>query len=653
MPEHKGGGPQQLGMSNLGNTLGTTGIVSGPAVRFLFAGGDNITLSQSINGQSGTITIIGTSGGGGGFQGGVSTGGNTAGDTKTVASQIVFAGGNNITLSQSTNGASATITISGPALGAGLGETVGTVAGTDLLMTVNTDGVSIKHPNWLTAAAGGGFSAGVSTGGNTLGDTKTVASQVVFAGGNNITLSQSTDGASATVTISGPNAYSAGISTNGNTAGDTGYGTQRLVLIGGNNITLSGSTNAGSMSLTISAGAGGAGSNTLGMSNIGNTAGTTGVISGSALQYIFAGGNNITLSQSIMSNSATVTISGGASSNQVAGMSNIGNTSGTTGVVSAQGIHILFAGGNNITLSQSLMSNSATITISAAATGLAGFNTIGMSNLGNTTGTTGVLTQSQWQYLLAGGNNITLSQSLMSNSVTLTISGLPPGAQSMPFWQNMGVNGSATDAMAQTAITYNQLHVFQLDIGNNIFAGNMTVKTVLVDLTGSIATTVPSYTVSAYFGIYTINASTALSLLYSASVSFGTSGSSPGATSFSHQSLINGKRYLTMDGTLFTGISGFALSQALYYGAVLYRSSSTSATLQMYGAILGESGQRSGTMGAASVNNTYLGAMPYMGVYGTTTIGMPSSIGSQQLRKTANADIFIPHIMFNNIQASF
>jgi hypothetical protein len=35
---------------------------------------------------------------------------------------------------------------------AGVGESVSTVAGTDLGLTVNTDGVSILHPNWLTAA---------------------------------------------------------------------------------------------------------------------------------------------------------------------------------------------------------------------------------------------------------------------------------------------------------------------------------------------------------------------------------------------------------------------------------------------------------------------------------------------------------------------
>lgn len=50
---------QTLGISNLGNTSGTSGVISGGQVQMLFAGGDNITLSQSINGASATITISG------------------------------------------------------------------------------------------------------------------------------------------------------------------------------------------------------------------------------------------------------------------------------------------------------------------------------------------------------------------------------------------------------------------------------------------------------------------------------------------------------------------------------------------------------------------------------------------------------------------
>ena len=70
-------------------------------------------------------------------------------------------------------------------------------------MTLNSNGLNLA----LSAGAGGGgsFSAGISTGGNTSGNTGTVSNQIVFVGGNNVTLSGSTAAGGATVTISGAN----------------------------------------------------------------------------------------------------------------------------------------------------------------------------------------------------------------------------------------------------------------------------------------------------------------------------------------------------------------------------------------------------------------------------------------------------------------
>lgn len=114
--------PQSYGMSNIGNTSGDTGAVSN---RLVFAGGNNITLSQATNASgSGTLTIIGGAGAGA-FEAGISSNlGNTSGTTGTVGGQIVFAGGNNVTLSQSVNAGSATLTISAGAGGGGGGGTL-------------------------------------------------------------------------------------------------------------------------------------------------------------------------------------------------------------------------------------------------------------------------------------------------------------------------------------------------------------------------------------------------------------------------------------------------------------------------------------------------------------------------------------------------
>lgn len=197
---------------------------------------------------------------------GVSTLGNTAGNTGTTVGTVVLAGGNQITLSQSTNvGSSATITISG------------------------RDAI---------------FGAGVSTGGNTAGNTGTTVGTLVLAGGNQITLSQSTAaGSQATITVSARDAvFGAGISTGGNTSGTSGTNTGTFVLAGGNNITLSQATGAGGNTITISA------PNMVssaGVSTQGNTTGNTGLVTGSV---IFAGSNGVTLSQSTIAGGAVIWI---------------------------------------------------------------------------------------------------------------------------------------------------------------------------------------------------------------------------------------------------------------------------------------------------------------------------------------------------------
>ncbi len=249
-----GGGVNNIGISTQGNTGGTTGFAS---QSFQFVGSNNITLSQTLGAGGATLSILGPTTVSG-LVGGVSTGGNTVGSTGTVSQSIVFVGGNNITLSQSTGGNSnATITISAanetqtvPPIGTAV-KGVSSVGSTGTITRFAPE----DHQH------AGVFSLGVSTGGNTVGSTGVFPGQFVFAGGNNITLSQSTAaGNLATISISAPNAAVAA-------------------------------------------------SQTLGMSNIGNTSGTTGVIQSSNVQFVFAGGNNVTLSQSINGASGTLTIS--------------------------------------------------------------------------------------------------------------------------------------------------------------------------------------------------------------------------------------------------------------------------------------------------------------------------------------------------------
>jgi hypothetical protein len=99
------------------------------------------------------------------------------------------------------------------------------------------------------------------------------------------------------------------------------------------------------------------------------------------------------------------------------GMSNAGNTSGTSGTVNRQ---IIFAGGNNVTLNQSINGSSASLTISAANQTV---QTQNMHNLTIGSNTAGVgVAISSGTLTLAGGNNVTLSQN-GGNAITINAGG--------------------------------------------------------------------------------------------------------------------------------------------------------------------------------------------------------------------------------------
>lgn len=138
---------------------------------------------------------------------------NTSGTLTLVSSgTVTLAGGSNITLSQVGNA----ITIVGPdAYGGtnivGTGTSVTTVTGTNLLLSANTAGISISHPDWKTTGVN------ISVGGtNTLGTVENISnSTVIFYGGNNISLSQNDN----SITIIGTDNISAikGIAAQGST----------------------------------------------------------------------------------------------------------------------------------------------------------------------------------------------------------------------------------------------------------------------------------------------------------------------------------------------------------------------------------------------------------------------------------------------------
>jgi hypothetical protein len=487
-------GVTAIGVSTGGNTAGTTGTTQGT---YILVGGNQITLSQST--AAGSLATVTISARDAVFGAGVSTGGNSVGDTGTRTGTFVLAGGNGITLSQATAAGGATVTISG-----------------------------------ITQSVQPGVTAiGVSTGGNTAGTTGTTQGTYVLAGGNNITLSQSTAaGSLATVTISAANSGTVvsgiGVSTGGNTAGDTGTTIGTVVFAGGNQITLSQSTAAGSLAtITVSGRDAVFGA---GVSTGGNTSGDTGTRTGT---IVFAGGANITLSQSTAAGGATITISGGAGGGTVVsgiGVSTGGNTAGDTGTRVGT---VVFAGAGAVTLSQATAAgSSATITISVPVQSVQpGVTAIGVSTGGNTAGTTGT---TQGTYVLAGGNNITLSQSTAAGSLaTVTISGAAQATGSL--FQHPQADWHATNFTISNA-------TFSLQKAS--FPAYMTATRLqlLMDLTGNSGSS-GALTIS--IGAYTLSGSTAsLSTSASRQISW-TSGSDTSASS--RYGGVSGTRYRTLE----------------------------------------------------------------------------------------------------------
>lgn len=293
-----------------------------------------------VNTAGQMLVLTGAGAGGAGYTAGFSTQGNTLGNTGMVTGQLLMVGTNNITLSGSTNAGSITVSISGAS------------------QSVQTQAITVDQ-----------LSLGASTGGNTAGNTTVQTGQrFVFVGSNMISLSQATGAGSTTLTFNATQSVqtqgitadelSIGVSTGGNTQGNTTVNSgQRFVLVGTNGITLSQATGAGSTTISISGNAAQTNQSAigaLGVSNTGNTAGNTGVSTG--IDWVIAGSNGITASESTAGGGPnTIWISGATQTNQSAikgfGASNTGNTLGNTGI--STGIDWVIAGTNNITVSES------------------------------------------------------------------------------------------------------------------------------------------------------------------------------------------------------------------------------------------------------------------------------------------------------------
>ncbi|HEX4662476.1 MAG TPA: hypothetical protein VH144_02585 [Candidatus Saccharimonadales bacterium] len=563
-----------------------------------------------------------------------SIGGNTAGASTLISSgTMVLAGGNNIVLSQNAN----TITISASNQSAQTQSNIQAIYdGTNSISTgtiqySNANGVSFGiNGQTLTAsvaAAAAAFSAGISsTIGNTAGVTGLATNRLVFAGGNNVTLSQSTAAGGNTLTISAANQSIQTqnmVSISGST-GNISFNNANNVTFGGN---ASAITASASFSQTVQ---------TQNLQNIvlsSNTAGAMATISSGTMTL--AGGNNITLSQ----NGNAVTISGGAGGAGVAIAGGGGTFSTGTLNLNASGALTLSSAAQSLNFSvpqTSSLVGAGALNISTAA----GNITLSVPNQS-------AQTQSNIQAFYDGAVSISTGTIFLSdaNGVSLGLNGQTLTASignTLDFYQNMdrGTSASLGVPYATNAAT---LMLQRLNQENDEFAAYITANTVLLNMTANMTATSLStaHTVTAYVGVYANNTSV-LNLLNSASSSWALGAATGNTASY------NGPRWISFVSSQWSSQPAFSQGAEYVFG-VFFRASSYAPPLSFFGQNYMNANQRSGYMGTSIATNATMAQGDYWNaMYTAATTAFPAAISASQVNRNNVTAVFIPHIVLNN-----
>jgi len=433
-----------------GNTAGVGALVSTGTL--VLAGGNNITLSQSTNVTGATISINGTSGGGVALYDG-------AHSISSGTASIAALGGLGATITNQT------LSLSAPQSSSVVGGGI---------VTITTSGASVT----ISAPA---FSAGISS-------NSTVSNQLILAAGNNVTLSQSTNATGATVSVGASGVLTTQSYNSAEFAGSTANSTMPLLWAGNSNgsgnitLGLTGST------VTGSAPSGGGGGIAMSASNSSWSTGTVDLVAaGGALtiNYSTTTGSLQSINVSVpatssLSASGIVSISTNGSTISVgapafsAGVSNLSNDSGNTGMMTNR---LVLAGGNNITLSQSTNANGATVSVIGGAGGGGGVAVAGAG----TTYTSGTA-----NFVTAGGA-ITIGSSTNGGSQTLNFS--------VPATSSVVGSGIVTISTNGASATISA-PAFSAGISSNSTVSNQLILTAGNNITLSQSTNATGATVS-------------------------------------------------------------------------------------------------------------------------------------------------------------
>lgn len=431
--------------------------------------------------------------------------------------------------------------------------------------------------------------------------------------------------------------FSLGVSTGGNTAGDTRVGPGRFVLAGGANITLSQATGAnGVNTVSIVGGAGGGGGVALSAGGASVSNGTV-VFSNSNGITFGLNASTVTASHNGLTSQSNQAFSAGAASstfqtlsfqdsNGISFSNNAGAIRLTHGLA---GTGTTFAGANisaSITLNSAGLNLSASVAAPGAAAENNAINLLGANTAGNTTATGSTIGWSGVNLTLSGTN---ASQVVISAPATSSLSAT--GALSI------STNGSTISIGVPSPVTYSYFNPQDayLQVAGQQGQGTLHIQPakfpnvsfdrwVFPIVNTNSSNSSGSHTISFWIGVYTRNDSS-LSLLMSTSASTAVTHSGTAGS----YSLYSGMRNFTIGHST-------EIDEGQYYIGMLSRTTSGGAN-GSYSQML-----------CSQVNSSYFGffgqsvvsTMQYtrgLGVYTATTSGMPSSIAFSQISGGSNS----------------
>lgn len=430
------------------------------------------------------------------------------------------------------------------------------------------------------------FSAGIS-GGNTSGDTGTVSNQIVFAGGNNITVSGSTNAGGMSVTISGANAGGAQTAISGIVVSDTTYTSGTVSFSNQNGVTIGSSVNGATQYIRLSV----AGQSTQPVA----VSGSNGSFTYNTLSMGSSNGMHFYSTNGSIVGSYTVP-SVPAQTNQTLGLYAVGNTTGESSSSTFDARTLSFHGAGVASVGYS--AGSVIVSVPAGGGGLTNINV----SAGTTSQNLSNIVFSDSNGVSFGLNGSTITGSVAAGAgVTLT--------GYIPFEQGMwAINAISNATLRFQPVQFNAAAQFDriVHLCNYTQASNST-------LTVSI-----SYSQ----GLYTKNGST-MSLAHSMSALHTINGSGTASSTVN-----NGLRLISFPWTT-------TIPAGNYYAGVWCRTSTAGANASFSTGILTGRSNFSGMMGEGTnaSNQMWLGQGYYSA---SVTTAIPVSVAFSHLIGSAS-----------------